>query len=645
MTDTLPEKPSSRTVVGRFLRLFVPVAVICVGGAIALFRAELDADLTEKRASETTSVQVSVNSIGRVVQSITRDVAFLASQEGLNDELIDSAKRIEDHRIADWLSFSRTKGIYDQIRLIDANGRERERVNYHNGNPASVPKDKLQSKAKRYYFSDSIKLSRGEFFISPLDLNIEGGMIEKPIKPMIRIGTPVFAPNGEKRGIVLLNYFGDRILGDFSRAMGASNPRAWLLNSRGYWLKGPSDDLQWGFMYGRSKATMAYRRAGVWQRMLGADQGQFENEQGLWTFATAFPLIEGQKTSSGTQGTFAPSRTEMESRDYFWKAVLFLPRDAYRATMWQTGVNILTATAVLLTGLLIGCWRLASAQVRRIRAEEEVRRVNLGLERTVEARTEELKTKNDELESLIYVVSHDLRTPLHKFGDLSTGLEKSVQNAEKRLKNASPTALEMQSIAGQLGGQIPSSLKAMLDNTEQMYPLVDGLFLISRANRAILDIRPLNMNALLSDIVTAMDAQLAEAGGKIDVDDLPDCLGDAALLDQVFSNLLDNAIKYRHPKRPPLVRVSGKVTDGRAIYQITDNGVGFAAEHCQHVWDLLYRRALMGEKAGEGLDLPLVRRIIDRHQGRISLESEQGAGSRFIVELPLAAEVGQPEET
>jgi signal transduction histidine kinase len=441
-----------------------------------------------------------------------------------------------------------------------------------------------------------------------------------------------------------LKYFGDRMLGEFERSMGADNSRSWLLNGQGYWLKGPSDDLEWGFMQQRPKASMAHLYPEAWRRMLATDQGQFENEQGLWTFATAVPLIEGQKTSSGTHEAFAPSRSEMESRDYFWKAALVLPRDAYRAGMWQTGINISVAVSILLAGLFIGCWRLASAWVRQERAEAEVQRVNQGLEVMVDARTEELKTKNDELESLVYVVSHDLRAPLLKIQDFSASFEKLVRNVEDRFKQGAPSAQELEAIATQLGGQIPTSLNTMLENTDRMYPLVNGLHLISRANRAILDIQPLDMNALLSKIAMAMEAELKATGGTIEIAELPRCMGDAAHLDLVFTNLLSNAIKYRHPERPPAVRVSGAVKDGRAVYDVSDNGMGFAAEHCQHVWDLFYHRVLMGETEGQGLDLTLVRRIVERHHGRISLESVQGTGSRFIVALPPAAGDGAATE-
>ena len=90
------------------------------------------------------------------------------------------------------------------------------RVNYNQGIPAVVPQDKLQNKKHRYYFKDVFKLNKGEIFISPLDLNIENKQVERPLKPMIRVGTPIFDAAGNKRGIILLNYLSARLLKHFS---------------------------------------------------------------------------------------------------------------------------------------------------------------------------------------------------------------------------------------------------------------------------------------------------------------------------------------------------------------------------------------------------------------------------------------------
>ncbi len=105
----------------------------------------------------------------------------------------------------EYLRFCKAKGLYDQIRFIDDTGMEVVRASLNNGNPLKIPDGRLQSKADRYYFKDTISLDDGEVFVSPLDLNIEHGIIEQPLKPTIRFGTPVFDDSRQKRGIVVLN--------------------------------------------------------------------------------------------------------------------------------------------------------------------------------------------------------------------------------------------------------------------------------------------------------------------------------------------------------------------------------------------------------------------------------------------------------
>ncbi len=189
-------KKFSRLVSGQLFMLFLPAAVICIVGAAFLFQSEIDTDRKRIRSSEMASVQVGVeagvSSIRRELELITHDLAFLAAEDMFIDLISHESRTVYNHVSAEWVRFSIIKAIYDQIRWLDLNGQERLRVNFNDGSPAPVPEDQLQEKGKRYYFADTVKLNRGEFFISPLDLNIEGGKIEQPRKPMIRIGTPVF---------------------------------------------------------------------------------------------------------------------------------------------------------------------------------------------------------------------------------------------------------------------------------------------------------------------------------------------------------------------------------------------------------------------------------------------------------------------
>jgi chemotaxis family two-component system sensor kinase Cph1 len=166
-----------------------------------------------------------------------------------------------------------------------------------------------------------------------------------------------------------------------------------------------------------------------------------------------------------------------------------------------------------------------------------------------------------------------------------------------------------------------------------MEALLAGLLRYSRLGRVALQIRPLNVNGILTELLAAMRFQLDETGAEVTVAPLPVCLGDHAQTSQVFANLLDNALKYRRPDRRPRINVSGRVVDGRALYAVADNGIGIAPEHQAKVFEMFHRLD-PDATPGEGLGLAIAQRVLERQQGRIWVESTAGEGSIFHLSLP-----------
>jgi signal transduction histidine kinase len=148
-----------------------------------------------------------------------------------------------------------------------------------------------------------------------------------------------------------------------------------------------------------------------------------------------------------------------------------------------------------------------------------------------------------------------------------------------------------------------------------------------------LNVVPLDMTALMNEIMAAMRFQLNEAKADIQVGPLPGCLGDSVHTSQVFANLIDNSLKYRDPGRPLRITVSGRVKEGQAIYSVADNGIGIAPEYHGKVFEI-FHRLNPDAPGGEGLGLTIAQRVLERQRGKIWVESKEGSGSTFHVSLP-----------
>jgi signal transduction histidine kinase len=640
--------------VSLFLKFFLPLAVLLIAGLLIFGQTEIESELTRLKSQETLNVGLGAGTLTGQIESISRDLAFLSSHSALRRAINAPTADNLASLATDFANFSRSKGIYDQLRWLDETGMEIVRVDSVKGQPVVIAADKLQNKGSRYFFTDSFNLQPGEVFISPLDLNIEQNKIEVPYKPMVRVATPVVDDHGKKRGIVILNYYGREMLQAFTTATAGAADHVMVVNGEGYWLKSPKADDEWGFMFKRPELSLAARAAEAWQKIRAEDRGQQRLADGLWTWQTVYPLVAGQKSSTGAADAFVPSRGAIETQQYVWKSVAHLSADVLDAAGRSVWSRLAGVGVILLAIFGFGSWKLAEAWAAQAAAEAEVRRVNAALEVTVAERTRELNQKvveldeantelehkNDEMESMIYTASHDLRSPLVNIQGFSQRLDKAKGDIDARLAQDDVPEAVRTSLAKVLGERMPAALGFIKSSSLKMDGLINGLLRLSRAGRAQLTIQPLDMNALLNDIVGTLTIQIQQANASVALGELPCCMADSAQLNQVLTNLIDNAIKYRDPARPLAISITGSQQNRRARYAVADTGLGIAEEFQPKVWQLFHRLNPNGTVAGEGLGLTLVQRIVERLHGHISLTSTAGAGSCFTIDLPACPPSG-----
>lgn len=249
-----------------------------------------------------------------------------------------------------------------------------------------------------------------------------------------------------------------------------------------------------------------------------------------------------------------------------------------------------------------------------------------------------LESHNRELQTFARIMRHDLGNPLFSVEALVKGIDTCRGRISTALETQRLDRKRKDELITVLNDDVAKSIEAIRVSIQMMKKLLDGLRQVATVGYRQLNISSVNMNALFKRVIEAMAPAVAEAGASVHVDDLPPCRGDAAQLEEVFTNLLGNALKYLSRDRKGQIHIFGHPEGAMSIYCVQDNGLGIALEHQSRIFEPFHRVDRDGDVDGEGLGLPIVRKLVDRHRGRLWVESEPGRGSTFFVALPQATE-------
>ncbi len=355
----------------RSMIMAIPLLVLAIGLLYWIFTQQVKTQLHSLIEQEQAGIDVVERVIKRDFRSAIDDLIQVSENSNSIDSIRDRAPRAIAAMQSYFTSIISLREIYDQARLIDLEGQEIVRVNRAGRTAAVVPDNRLQDKKNRPYFQETMRLKKGEVYISVLDLNVENGKVERPFKPVIRIATPVCNPAGEPTGIIVLNYLGQNILEELERESQIRKGTYLLLNSGGYYLKGFKDKEEWGFQFQeRSQFTFQNRYGSVWQAITRDHSGNIHNDDGLFIFHTIHPQKEARYTLSG-MGAVSNYNIIDDCLDD-WILISFVPATLLEKII-NTGLQNLSTYMILLgcgiaVVLLAGAFRLSYLRVHQLKA-------------------------------------------------------------------------------------------------------------------------------------------------------------------------------------------------------------------------------------------------------------------------------------
>jgi signal transduction histidine kinase len=311
----------------------------------------------------------------------------------------------------------------------------------------------------------------------------------------------------------------------------------------------------------------------------------------------------------------------------------------------MTGIG--SGLVVVLAGISIFLVRRSSRA--RDQAEALLRDNNINLEATVDERTADLREANDEIQRFAYIVSHDLRSPLVNIMGFTSELEELRGNIFKRIAalagagtsappvpdNATDSAEPaLEGTDKQLSEEFTEALGFIKSSIGKMDRLISAILNLTREGRREFQPVRIDTRELIEGIVATVAHQAGEADAQIRIEPLPNIVSDRLALEQIFSNLIDNALKYLKDGVPGDILIRGRTKLGFAIFDVSDNGRGIDPKDHQRIFDL-FRRAGTQDKPGQGIGLAHVRALVRRLGGTMSVASELHTGSTFTITLPI----------
>jgi signal transduction histidine kinase len=543
------------------------------------------------------SVDYAAQTMLRWITRLRDDTRFLSR---LTPRLVRSGDQPGAPLVETYSAFLQAGPRYHKVRWIDAQGRERLRLDHEDGVVRQVQVEALQDKRGRPFFVQGLALAPQQVHLSPLDLNVEDGRIERPLRPTLRASSP-FALAGGGSGVVVVNIHGRQLLDQLREQARQAGFELYLVHPEGFWLLGPEPADAWGWQVGRRDRTVARNDAALWAAMQRTPAGHWNG----WTFSTLRSAWSG--AGGDVLAHADPSLGQLR---------VLVRQQAPPGARWKAVLAVLTLGFVVL-GLVV-VLRLARGLAREAAYLEQLREANAALAQanaSLAQANERLQTvqeglaRAERLSSLglmVAGVAHEMNTPLGStrlaLSTLRSGVAALARQLDAGLRRSDLDAfLASASEAGALAESELRRVAALIQRFKQV-----------AVDRATLERRRFD----LAEVVLDSDPRLRRSESidrvALELDLEPDVAMDTypGPLEQVVSNLLANALVHGYPDGGPgRIRLVARA-DGpdHAVVEVIDGGRGIAEADLARVFEPFYTTAR--HRGGTGLGLHIVHQVV-----------------------------------
>ncbi|SBW12540.1 Signal transduction histidine kinase-like protein [uncultured Alphaproteobacteria bacterium] len=576
------------------------------------FLAQAQLERERRIASVTSTVHRTADLVGAILAAHANDVRILAALMPVrNFAAGDDSARAGVIRI--FSAFVEQKPVIAQLRYLDAAGWERVRVDGVDGKITVVPVDELQDKSDRYYFRNAIHLPPTEIYVSPVDLNVEHGVVDDPWNPMPRLARTIPGPDGRALGIVIVNIRADEMIREVDRGGRDGDGEIQWLNGDGYWLAGAPRDKLWGFMFGRD-TTMAKIRPTAWARI-------FANRGDGVTVGTDDGVTYIHRSVTPAAVLSETGSDEGAAAD--WKFVGTIPAVGLADLWTPRHIGFAVAGLVLLAALSLAWSRSVVARHRAEAREAAAAQELIMVERLAS------------LGGLVAGVAHELNTPIGNAVTVASTIGERIKDFRAEAEAGPLRRASLDAFLSDVGDGAALMLRG-LDRTARLIQQFKQVAVDQTSQQR----RRFRIADTVQDVLGTLGPQFKHTAIRIESEVGTDALLDSypGPLGQVVMNLVNNARVHAFaPGAAGVIRIAARSTAGNRIeITVADDGAGMPEEVRRRAFEPFFTTRL-GE-GGSGLGLSIVHNIVAGVLGgSVDIASEPGTGTIFTVSIPCVA--------